>query len=250
MKLSVPAALLAACATLATLPSPAQAADGDPSLKQFALGTLSRARRAVAIGPTVGMAVPVVVEDGGDVDFTLSFGLGLYFFRVPVLPDPASVKDMVMARVKEKVQDHVKAMIAEGKPAPTEAELEAYARQIFEEVKAEILGQLERRNSYFEKPRAGIDMEYTTIFGADSWQIRVTGGFAVGPVTLGPSFSWDATGDGVARLAPQLDWRVLLGRGPRAPVVDVFLRWDFSLYDRAIQPDQLTLGARFMLDII
>jgi hypothetical protein len=51
-------------------------------------------------------------------------------------------------------------------------------------------------------------------------------------------------------LGPELDLRLLPGKGPRSPVVDLFLRADFAASDRDTRGDLLTGGVRILLDLI
>src|SRR5690349_11588769 len=65
-----------------------------PGLETIAKGTFRRARRAISIGPTVGF-YGVARPHDSDLDGSVTFGLGLELFKVPVLPSPAMFHAMV-----------------------------------------------------------------------------------------------------------------------------------------------------------
>ncbi len=232
---------------LALSSAPARGSDAAPRMTQLARGTVARARRAIAIGPSAALVVPAV-SDGADLGYSL--GLGVYLFRVPFVPDPAAIQAMVVDRVKDKVKAHAQAMVREGRPAPTQEDLARYGREIVDEVEAELLGQLQRRPRLLEPPTVTMDLEWTSVPGPARWQLRATVGVGLGPVTIGPTLAFDSSGDNVVRLGPQLGLRLLPGAGPRSPVIDLFVRYDLALYDRDQQTDQIGLGARVLLDLL
>src|SRR6185369_15245286 len=65
-----------------------------PSIKSYAEGTLRRARRAIAVGPTVGVYGAGFISPG-DVDGALTLGIGLETFDVPVLPEVDSIQGKI-----------------------------------------------------------------------------------------------------------------------------------------------------------
>src|SRR6185503_6490224 len=56
-----------------------------PTIETIARGTFRRARRALSIGPTVGLWTAAII-DPGELDAALTIGVGFETFKVPVLP--------------------------------------------------------------------------------------------------------------------------------------------------------------------
>ncbi len=227
----------------------AQAAPADPSFSDIARGTLTRARRAIAIGPIVGIGV-AYAPTPDEADVPISFGLAVYSFKIPVLPDPALVKELIVERTKAKVIERAKQMIAEGKPAPDQAELERMAREVFEEVKAEVLGQLSARPKVWERPAYTLALEGVYFTSSEAWQTRLTLGIGIKGFTIGPSLVGHFADENGMYLGGELAVHLLPTKSPRSPVVDVFVRYDFGVTEATTEADQLTFGARFLLDII
>ena len=88
------------------------------------------------------------------------------------------------------------------------------------------------------------------LFRAKDGQLRTTLGIGLWKLSFGLTAVLHF-GDGVAAyLGPELDLRLLPGKGPRSPVIDLFLRADFAVSDRDTRGDLLTGGLRVMLDLI
>jgi hypothetical protein len=226
-----------------------------PSLETIARGTVRRARRAISIGPTVGLWGGAFISPG-EVDAALTFGLGLELFKVPVIPGPETIKALVIERVKAKLKDQVVARFQGREADPVEAE--AWARQIYEEVKAEVLGLENVRSKTMERPRLTLALEANRMFDADRWLARLRAGVGVWKVTLGVSAAVGRVCRGTAEcddlhayVGPELVAHFLTSKNPRASVLDVFLRLDFEATGRTSDPyDQLVVGARYLLDLI
>lgn len=217
-----------------------------PQLQAIALGTVRRARRAIAFGPTVGAwgAYIPSLEMG---EHALTVGLGLELFRVPVLPDLATFKALLVERAKAKLWEQIRARFKGAPPPP--AELDRMALEIFEEAKAEILGQLNVRAKTMERPRLTLALEAERLNRSELWVGRTRVGVGIWKVTAALTVGV-AFGDSTMVLAGgELATHFLLSKGARSPVVDVFVR-----YELAVTPDDeldfVTLGARFLLDVI
>jgi hypothetical protein len=221
----------------------------DDQRERFIRGAVQRARRSVSIGPTLG-TFGALVTQGNEGEAGLSFGVGLYTYKIPVVPTPDELRAMIQSRVQAKVADRVKDMIAHGQPAPDQDELARMGREVFEEVKEEILSARSRPPRLVEKPRFVFDLEGVYLFRAKDGQLRTTLGIGVWKLSIGLTAVLHF-GDGVAvYLGPELDLRLLPGKGPRSPVVDLFLRADFAASDRDTRGDLLTGGVRILLDLI
>lgn len=226
-----------------------------PSLKTVARGTLRRARRAISIGPTVGVWSAAFL-DPGELDAALTFGIGLETFKVPVLPSVETLKTLIAERMKAQLKDRIKAAF-QGKPVDPIA-LDTMAAQIYQEVRDEVLGLENVRAKTMERPQYTIGFEANRLFGAERWLGRTRVGIGVWKLTVGLSAAvgrvcrGGTCDDGIkAFVGPELVAHFLTSKNPRASVVDVFARADFQASGRGVETyDQLVLGARFLLDLI
>lgn len=226
-----------------------------PSLETIAIGTLQRARRAVSIGPTVGLFATRAVG-AGDLDAALTFGLGLELFDVPVLPDLSTIEALVIERAKAQVKTRLLDGLRGRPVAPFE--LSAMVRQIYGDVRDELLGLHGVRAKTFERPRITLALEANRLFGADRWLARFRAGIGVWRFTLSAATSYGricrgGTCDDHAKLflGPELVLHALVSDQPRASVVDVFLRVDLQTTGRGDPTyDQVVLGARYLLDLL
>ncbi|MBA3394184.1 MAG: hypothetical protein H0T89_16165 [Deltaproteobacteria bacterium] len=217
-----------------------------PQLQAIALGTVRRARRAIALGPTVGAwGAYIPSQEMGE--HALTAGLGLELFRVPVLPDLATFKALIAERVKAKLREQIVARFMGAPPPP--GELDRMASEIFEEVKAEMSGQLDVRAKTMERPRLTLALEADRLNRSELWVGRGRVGIGIWNVTaaltVGVAFADSTT----VLTGGELATHFLLSKGARSPVVDVFVR-----YELAVTPDDeldfVTFGARFLLDVI
>lgn len=216
--------------------------------KTFVRGTVRRARRAFAIGPTAGgwAAYAPSPELG---EQAVTFGLGLEVFKIPVVPDVSTIKALIIERLRAKlvaaIADRFKGV------APPQDELERMAIEIFEEVKAEILDQLNARPKMMERPRFSLAIEANRLFESEAWLARMRLGIGIWRFTLAGSAAIGRPADDtVVFLGPELSTHLLLSKGVRTPVVTVFVRGDFEVTNREPNTDLVTVGARFLLDII
>jgi hypothetical protein len=216
-----------------------------PTMQQIAVGTLHRARRAIAIGPTVG-AWGGMYTSSKSLDQAITFGLGLELFKVPVLPGPETVKALILERTKARLRQLV---IERFRGADTpQVELENLARQVFEDVRAELLGENVRARS-FERPRLTLALEANRAFEY-GWLARARVGVGVNRVTLAMSLATGFGDDFRLYASPEVVVHYLTSPKPRSSVIDLFLRFDYKANRREIEGDQIVLGARFLLDLI
>jgi hypothetical protein len=237
---------LAALTVSSLVPSSAQAEDVGAVALQMGRATFSRARRMVALGPFVGAApfCSFASDAPYRCDGVASFGLGLYLFKIPVLPSTEMIKDAVKRRVEERI----KQTILQGQPPPGQDDAEKLFREVYEEVKAELLQGV--RPKKVEKPLGKIVLETGYLMRAEAWQLRTTAGVGMGPVTVGPTVVGSFRDHTSAALGPEVAFHLTLGSGPRTMVLDIFARCDFVVTDRQITGDEFALGLRFLLDII
>jgi hypothetical protein len=227
----------------------AEAHAAEPSLENIVRGTWNRARRSVAFGPTVGIG-GLYATSAEELDAPISFGLAFEMFKVNVLPDAELVKEMIIERSKVKLETRVKQMALEGKPAPTQAELEQMALEVFEETKAEILGEMSYRPKSFEKPRFFVNVESAYLPSADVWEVRFTPAIGIGPISIGPTLAVGFADETGAFLGGEAAVHFMPTKSPRSPVVEVYLRADFGVTDATEEASSIGLGARFVLDLI
>jgi hypothetical protein len=215
--------------------------------KKAALATVSRARRMVALGPLVGAVPSYLVTDQSDqlhLDFTTSFGLGLYLWAIPLLPSPQWIVDAVKERVKERI----KQTILHGGPAPGPSDLQGFIQEVWTELKAQLLDGA--RGSIAEKPIGKLVFEAGYLARTGAWEARATAGLGVKMITVGITFAGVFREHKAASLGPEFAFHLTLGKGPRSHVVDLFTRVDFYLNNRKYFGEQVAFGARFMLDLL
>lgn len=239
----LPAVLLIACLA----ETPAAAADDDWSARKIIGGTVNRARRAVAIGPMIGAGF-AFAPSPGEFDVPITFGIGVDVFKIPIVPSPKMIQDIVKERVQAKVLQRAKQMIREGGTPPSKEDLARMGLEVFEEVKAEVLGELNVRPKVLEKPKLALAFEGAYLPRAADWQVRMTVGIGVSKITIGPTLALHLGTDVGVFVGGEAAVHLLPTKSPRSPVVDVFLRVDFAVTDAY---DGLgILGVRLMLDII
>jgi hypothetical protein len=225
-----------------------------PTIETVVAGTVRRARRAVSIGPTVGVWSGAIIGPG-DIDAALSFGIGLETFKVPVIPSTETLRALIVERVKAQLKDRVKAVFQGRAPSPLE--MSALVAQVYADVRDEILGLRNVRPKTMERPSLTIAFEANRLFGAERWLGRTRVGVGVWKLTLGLSSAvgrvcrGGTCDDGVkVFIGPEVVAHFLMSQNPRASVLDAFVRADFQANGRGIETyDQLVLGVRYLLDI-
>ena len=234
----------------------AKARASAPAIKAYAEGALRRARRAIAVGPTVGLWSAAYI-DPRDVDGALSIGIGLETFDVPILPEVDSIQDAIVERAKAEAKERAEQMFHGQKPDPIV--LEQLAAQAYADVRKEVLAVDKTRPKTFEEPSFTLALEADRLFAADRWLGRARVGFGVWKLTLGASASFGRAcrGDGCidtvhAFVGPEVVLHVQTSKAPRSNVVDLFTRFDVQATGRSdgMTYDQAVLGARFLVDAI
>lgn len=213
-----------------------------PVLERIAKGTLKRARRAIAIGPTVG-AWAGYLPDPGETETAITFGLGLEVFKIPVLPTPDNLKQIAIERAKAKIA-------AGGLPAAGAGE--QFVREVWDDVVKEILGMEDIRGRTMERPRLTLALEANRYLDAEAWATRLRVGIGISRVTLAGSFAVAFTDPRTSVFTGlELVTHFLLSKQPRSSVVDVFFRADFEVRNRDLaNVDTFVLGTRFLLDVL
>lgn len=224
-------------------------AAAQPAPRELSRQAIFRARRAFAIGPTVGLAGALALGDDGGGDGLVTFGLALRAFEIGV-PTAARVRALVEERVKAKVAEHIQTALAEGRAEPTDAELRAYAKQILVEVRDQIVADFYAPPRVLEPPRFAADLEVARLFDGEAWQLRAGAGIGVSVVTVGPTIALLFGGDVGLALGAELAVHLLPGDGPRSLVIDLYLRGDFPVIDRDVRADVVSLGARLLVDLL
>lgn len=213
-------------------------------IEKVATNTANRLRRAIAIGPVVG-AAGLGAQPGG-ADASLSFGLGVYLFSIPTILDPIS---LIKDQAKEKLKEEVKRQIATGK-TPTQEEIDAMARRIFEDVKAEVLGEHPWQPRVVEEPSAGLVLEANRLLREGSWEVRFTPTIGLKKISLGPAFVGYLGDHKTLKIGPEVSVRLLPGEGPRSPVIEIFARADFPIFRRDEVSKDYGGGVRLLLDVL
>lgn len=210
----------------------------------MAFSTLARTRRAIALGPHLGGfgGTRLSPSDGHG---GISFGLALYTFDLPTVLD---LREVVQDKLKARLAERVKAIIASGAPVPTRDEMIQLVREVAAEVKAELFGN--RAGRVLEKPSLGILVEGVRLMSPGGWQGRLGFSKGIGPVSLGFSGGFQhLDGDTMPMLGLELDLRLTPIGEARTPVFDLFTRFDlgFANDDRTTS---MVVGLRALLDVI
>lgn len=229
----------------------ARAQAASPTLETVLRGTLRRARRAIAFGPTIGVWGGLVPGQD-EQEAAITFGLGIETFKVPVMPTVESLKALVVERAKAKAKEQLIARFKGEQVDPVVAE--QLVREIWEEAVQEILGLENIRPKTMERPALNVAIEVNRQLNLEGWTPRLRIGVGVWKVTLGASFGI-LLGEDVYPKTPvytgvEIVTHFLTSKNPRSSVVDVFLRADFELRNRDTNSDQLVLGARYLFDLI
>lgn len=226
-----------------------------PSIATVAKGTVRRARRSISIGPTVGLWSAAFISPG-EIDAALSFGIGLETFKVPVMPSMETLQGLIVERVKAQLKDRITDLLKGQKPDP--AELDRLVKQVYQDVRNEILGLENVRSKTMERPSLTVGFEANRLFGAARWLGRTRVGIGVWKFTLAISASVGRVcrgaqcDDGVKLFSgPEVVLHFLTSKNPRASVADVFFRADFQATGRNTTAyDQLVLGVRYLVDLL
>lgn len=220
-----------------------------PTLEKVARGAFRRARRAISIGPTIGLYGASIVSPG-DSDAALTFGLGVETFEVPVLPDLESFKALVKERAKAKLVEQVERTFKGERPEATA--LDQLVREVMEEAIQEVLGLENVRPKTMERPRLTLAVEGNRYLDSDVWMTRLRAGVGIWKLTLAASVSAAFTDPKTSVFAgPEVVAHFLTSRSPRASVLDVFLRADFELRNRGtMNTDTVAAGVRYLVDVL
>jgi hypothetical protein len=218
------------------------------TVTSMAKGSLQRARRAIAIGPTAGGAFTrfwEAKESAGSVTFGLSF----YKFKVPIFPDSELVKDVLKKRLKVKLLEVIKRRSLDGLPPLTKAEQENLVLEIMQEIKAEFLGESNMRARTFERPSFALTVEGDYNLTGSVMSVRTRIGMGVSRLLIGPTLALHFPSDVIFSAGGEMALLVVAGKGPRSPVFDVFLRAEFPIND-ARDAYSFGVGVRVLVDII
>lgn len=227
----------------------AQAIAASPTIERIARGAFRRARRAISIGPTLGLYGASIVSPG-ETDAALTFGLGLETFKVPILPSIENFKELVKERAKAKLIEQVERTFKGQRPDA--AAIDQLARQVIEEAVEEVLGLENIRPKTMERPRLSIGIEGNRYFDSNVWMTRLRAGIGIWKLTLAASVSAAFTDPKTSVFAgPEIVAHFLTSRSPRASVLDVFVRADFELRNRGtMNTDTVALGVRYLVDVL
>jgi hypothetical protein len=205
---------------------------------QIGVGVLDRTRRGIAIGPHAGGYVGTSLDPSQAVG-GVTFGLALYTFELPTVFD---LQELIQERVKIAAQNEAKRIIAEG----GQPDMEAIGRKLYEDIKAEIMGE-EIKPRTLERPKRGVILEgviQTTPVNGYGARLSVTQGLKL--VSLGLAVTYlRSNGSNLVYLGPDVSLRLTpIGRS-RTPVFDLYVRADYGFGD----PFLITLGGRALLDL-
>lgn len=245
---SVRALVILATLTLAAPPARADYADDAALGLKMARRTVDRVRRGIAIGPHVGYGGGFDLDGNGTQG--IAFGLALYTFKVPTVFD---AQEVLAARIRARVIERVKAIVASGGAAPSD--LKEVAKQVAEDVREELLGPVKRRA--FEKPSIKVVVEGVALVDPGGFQIRSGFGKGLGPVCVSAMGAFQRSHtNNVWFVGAELGVHATPIGLLRTPVLDLFVRGEYG-WDRVnhgesdtLHPVQFTLGLRALVDVL
>jgi hypothetical protein len=216
-----------------------QLAHHAPGLERVAKGAFRRARRAVSIGPTVG-AFGGLFPDAEQADLAISFGLGVELFKIPIIPSPEKLKELVIQRAKEKLEAR---QISTG-------DAQQIVREAWDEAIKELFGLEGLPYKTMERPKLSLALEANRFIDGEAWAVRFRAGIGIWKVTLAASFAAAFTDDTGVYTGLELCTHFLVAKHPRSSVLDVFVRADFEVRNRDVtNADFYGIGARYLLDV-
>lgn len=223
----------------------------------IAKGSFNRARRAIALGPEVGISIGRLAAATAELETPISFGLGLVVFKVPVLPSMDLVRDVIRARVKARLIEQLKIAMAGGQVSPPrQQDIERLAVEIYESLRAEILGQMAARARRFERPRFGIHLEGGFWPRASEGEGRLTGLYGLGRISIGPTLALHVRSDAPdfegglgGSFGVEVDFHIMMSTGPRSHPAIVYMRGESGVTSK-VDYQLVSLGVRLMLDAI
>jgi hypothetical protein len=205
----------------------------------LAKAAIGRTRRAIAIGPHIGGAALLDAKNSAN-GGALTFGLGLYTFKVPT---GLALKEVI----KERVKAELKTIIASGATIDGDQIIHDIIAKVIRDVLDGAYG-----SQTFPTPSMTFLVEGQTSFGdASGLGVRAMLGIGVfSKVSLGASLagSFPESAPNQFLMGPELGFRVTPIGTHRTPVFDVFARLEFGV--RSPNPAAVSIGARVLLDVL
>jgi hypothetical protein len=209
---------------------PAHADVGD-LVQSSANAAVQRTRRSIALGPTVGVAGAYLIGPDQP-DAPLTFGLAFRKFDIPWLPDRDDVQDMLVDRAREggSVRD--------------------MAKDVGGQLLDEVTGRRPRESKTLEDPSLAITVEGARLLDSGDWEVRASVGFGIWKITLGPALTGHIGDVDGLLLGGELGVHLTPWKGVRSPVVDLYLRGELGVTGSVDDVDIVSLGTRFLYDLI
>lgn len=228
------AALIAG--VIVALASPVRADPLDKALEEIGgvvRTAINRTRRDIVIGPTVGGAVGVTVDEG-ELTSGVSFGLAVYVFESP------SLREIVKEEVKTRVKELARAALGRGEVP----DLKALVRRVIAELRGRAL-----HKGLLDPPRFGVALEGMVVTSAGGGgQVRVMVSKGVGKISLGAMLGVARVGGEFGAIgAVEASLRLTPIGTIRTPVVEPFVRVDAALQSEL--PLTVGGGLRLVADV-
>ena len=203
----------------------------------LARAAIGRTRRAIAIGPHLGGAALIDAQDSAS-GGAITFGLGLYTFRVPT---GLALKEVI----KERVMVELRSAIASGA-----VDGDQLIHDIIQKVIRDVLDGAYGSQS-FPAPAFTFLVEGQKSFGdANGFGVRTMIGYGLSKLNIGLALagSFPSGTRNQLLLGPELGIRLTpIGRH-RTPVFDLFARAELGV--RSPGPTTVSVGARLLLDVL
>lgn len=222
----------------------------EAGLPPIVRGSIRRARQAIALGPRGGVAVGYAPSPGrGEV--AVSLGLALEVFEGPILPGKEELHAWLVEGLQARIVAVARDLAARGGLPLDPGALRPYARAILQAVHADVSGRMAVQRRWFPPPRFGVAVDGAGYTGSDGLELRLTASLGVGPVSVGPTaaFRSDPDDPGVL-VGGEVAGHLVTGKGPRTPVLDLFLRLELAADQNPTTSHQGVIGLRLLIDAI
>ncbi len=222
----------------------------EAGLPPIARGAIHNVRRSIALGPRGGVAASYTPSAArGEAAFFV--GLALEVFRGPIVPGAEELRALLVDGLRARIVAVARDLSARGGPPPDEAALRRYAEEILAATHSDVSSRMETPHRWFPPPLFGVAADIAGRTGSKGLELRLTGGFGIGPVSVGPTAAFRADqNEPAVLLGAEVSGHLITSKGLRTPVIDLFLRADFAVRENSTTSHQGVVGLRLLLDLL
>lgn len=264
--------------------SPAQALQIEPALlkkvisevvrrvplKDVTTLAISSTRRAVSVGPFLGVGVGTATPSG--VDLPLSGGLSLVLFNNPMLSlDTVKIvatellEERLQPLVKEKIKKRLankagKALLLGVKKGVskdvrhliqlTKADYVAIAEEVWGTLFVALREQIANDTTRLPSPLLSFGLEVTKLPRSDAWRVRLLGGYGISKITVGPTLALHLGNKNSVAIGAEIALNIHEGPGPKPWHLQTFARYERYLLSSSHFGHQGAIGVRCIFDLL